>query len=148
MTTTTEQELRVPQSGGTTDEQVAETQRIKEFLIENLIRFCGISAILIIALIFFFLLREGVPAFLDVPASTFFSLRWYPIEGLYGLLPLLFGSLLVTVGAVVIAVPLGLATAVYLGEFAPVWQREILKPFVEVLAGIPSIVLGFLGWVV
>jgi phosphate transport system permease protein len=54
---------------------------------------------------------------------------------------------LVTVGAVLIALPLGLTTAVYLGEIAPVWQREILKPVIEVLAGIPSIVLGFLGWV-
>ncbi len=56
--------------------------------------------------------------------------------------------MLVTVGAVVIAVPLGLTTAIYLGEIAPDWQREILKPLIEVLAGIPSIVLGFLGWVV
>jgi len=62
-------------------------------------------------------------------------------------LPLLFGSLLVTVGAVLIAVPLGLITAIYLGEIAPLWLREILKPLIEVLAGIPSIVLGFLGWV-
>ena len=54
---------------------------------------------------------------------------------------------MVTVGAVVIAVPLGLITAIYLGEIAPPWLREILKPLIEVLAGIPSIVLGFLGWV-
>jgi phosphate transport system permease protein len=60
---------------------------------------------------------------------------------------LIAGSLLVTIGAVIIAVPLGLTTAIYLGEIAPLWQREILKPFIEVLAGIPSIVLGFFGWV-
>jgi phosphate transport system permease protein len=74
--------------------------------------------------------------------------RGYPIEGYYGLLPLVAGSLLVTAGAVVIAVPLGLITAVYMGETAPRWQREILKPTIEVLAGIPSIILGFFGWVV
>ncbi len=85
--------------------------------------------------------------FYEVPTTTLFGRRWYPIEELYGLTPLLIGSLLVTVGAVFIAVPLGLTTAVYLGEFAPPWQREILKPLIEVLAGIPSIVLGFLGWV-
>jgi phosphate transport system permease protein len=67
---------------------------------------------------------------------------------MYGLLPLLIGSLLVTLGAVVMAVPLGLTTAVFLGELAPPWLREILKPVIEVLAGIPSIVLGFLGWVI
>lgn len=119
----------------------------REVMIEGLILLAGVSAILIIMLIFFFLVRESIPAFLDLPFNTFTGPRWYPIEALYGILPLLVGSLLVTAGAVVIAVPLGLTTAVYLGEFAPEWLREILKPIIEVLAGIPSIVLGFLGWV-
>jgi phosphate transport system permease protein len=119
----------------------------REKLIENLIRLSGISAVVIMALIFFFLLREGIPTLGDVPFADLFTRRWYPIEDLYGILPLLAGSFLVTVGAVLIAVPLGLVTAVYLGEIAPTWQREILKPIIEVLAGIPSIVLGFLGWV-
>ena len=119
-----------------------------EFLVEGLIHLAGISAIVIIALIFFFLLKEGLPAFRQVPLSQFFGTRWYPIEDQYGILSLLVGSLMVTVGAIIIAVPLGLVTAVYLGEIAPNWQREILKPFIEVLAGIPSIVLGFFGWIV
>ncbi len=63
-------------------------------------------------------------------------------------MPLLVGSLLVTALAIVFAVPLGLVTAVYLGEIAPPWLREMLKPLIEVLAGIPSIVLGFFGWLV
>jgi phosphate transport system permease protein len=67
---------------------------------------------------------------------------------MYGLTPLLIGSLLVTAVAIIIAVPLGLATAVFLAEFAPTWLNEILKPLIEVLAGIPSIVLGFFGWLV
>ena len=121
--------------------------RIGEWLIENLIRLAGLSTIVIVALVFLFLLREGGPAFLDIPLRQLFGTRWYPIEGIFGLLPLIVGSLLVTVGAVLIAVPLGLITAIYMGEIAPPWQREILKPIVEVLAGIPSIVLGFLGWV-
>lgn len=123
-------------------------RRWGEWLIEWLIRSAGISAILIIGLIFLFLLREGLPAFVRAPPSQLLGVRWYPIEGLYGLLPLLAGSLVVTLGAVLIAVPLGLVTAIYLGEIAPPWQREVLKPLIEVLAGIPSIVLGFLGWVV
>ena len=118
-----------------------------ELLVENLIRLSGVSAIIIIALIFFFLLREGSAAFLDVPLRQLFGGRWYPIEDLYGLWPLLVGSFLVTIGAVIIAVPLGLTAAIYLGEIAPAWQREILKPLIEILAGIPSIVLGFFGWV-
>ncbi len=123
-------------------------RRWGEWLIESLIRSAGISAILIIGLIFLFLLREGLPAFVRVPPSQLLGVRWYPIDGLYGLLPLLAGSLIVTLGAILIAVPLGLVTAIYLGEIAPPWQRELLKPLIEVLAGIPSIVLGFLGWVV
>lgn len=118
-----------------------------EWWIEQLIRGAGMSTIGIIGLIFLFLLREGLPAFFQVPVHELVGTRWYPIEELYGLAPLLVGSLLVTVGAVVIAVPLGLTTAIYLGNIAPLWQREILKPLIEVLAGIPSIVLGFLGWV-
>lgn len=122
-------------------------RRWGEWWIEQLIRAAGLSTIVIIGLIFLFLVREGLPAFIQISPRQFLSARWYPIENLFGLLPLLIGSLLVTVGAVVIAVPLGLTTAIYLGEIAPSWQRELLKPLIEVLAGIPSIVLGFLGWV-
>lgn len=117
-----------------------------EVLIETLIQIAGISIIFIVGLIFLFLAREGLPTFLDIPLRQLFGRRWYPTEGYYGLWPLIVGSLLVTVGAVVIAVPFGLTTAIYLGEIAPPWQREILKPLIEVIAGIPSIVLGFLGW--
>ena len=132
---------------GVRSEQKPRT-RWGEMIIETLIKLAGLSAILIIALIFLFLIREGLPAFLDIPLRQLFSRRWYPIEEIFGLLPLLFGSLLVTTGAVLIAVPLGITSAIYLGEIAPPWQREILKPIIEMLAGIPSIVLGFLGWVV
>ena len=119
-----------------------------ERIIEGLIKLCGISAVLIITLIFLFLIKESAAAFRQISIFELFSSRWYPIEGLYGLMPLLVGSLLVTALAILFAVPLGLITAVYLGEIAPTWLREILKPLIEVLAGIPSIVLGFFGWLV
>ena len=64
---------------------------------------------------------------------------------MFGALPLILGSLLVTFTAIVIALPLGVATAVFVREVAPGWAREILKPLIEVLAGIPSVVLGFFG---
>jgi phosphate transport system permease protein len=121
--------------------------RWNEVIIEGLIRLAGVSTIFLVGLIFLFLLREGLPAFLDIPLRQLFGGRWYPIENQFGLWPLIYGSILVTVGAVLMSVPLGLTTAIYLGEIAPLWQREILKPLIEVLAGIPSIVLGFLGWV-
>jgi len=119
-----------------------------ERILEALIRIAGVSVIIIVALIFLFLLKEGFPTFIEVTPGELLGQRWYPIEDRYGILPLLVGSLAVTVGAVIIAVPLGLVTAIYLGEIAPLWQREILKPVIEILAGIPSIVLGFFGWIV
>jgi phosphate transport system permease protein len=120
---------------------------LRERTIEALVRLAGVSAIAIVALIFVFLLREGLPILEDVSIGALLGTRWYPIEELYGLWPLVYGSLLVTLLALAIAVPLGLTTAIYLGEMAPAWLRDILKPMIEILAGIPSIVLGFLGWV-
>lgn len=116
-----------------------------EFLVETLIRILGFSTIGFVLLILLFLLREGLPAFFKVPASNLFGVRWYPTFDLFGTIPLILGSLLVTVSAILIALPLGVATAVYVREIAPGWAREILKPMIEVLAGIPSVVLGFFG---
>jgi phosphate transport system permease protein len=121
------------------------TQNWREFVITRLIRGTGYSAILFVAMIFLFLVREGAPAIIEIPLSSLFSTRWYPIEAYYGILPLLGGSILVTIGATLVAVPLGLASAIFIAEIAPRWLREILKPLVEVLAGLPSVMLGFLG---
>jgi len=116
-----------------------------EFLITRLIKVAGYSAILIVGIIFIFLLREGSPALIEIPFSSLFSVRWYPIEDYFGILPLIGGSLIVTIGAGAIAIPLGLATAIFISEVAPRWAREILKPMVEILAGLPSVLLGFIG---
>ncbi|HET9907053.1 MAG TPA: phosphate ABC transporter permease subunit PstC [Anaerolineales bacterium] len=116
-----------------------------EFIITRLIRASGYSAILFVALIFFFLVREGVPTFGEVELSSLTNIRWYPIEDRFGILPLITGSLIVTLGAALIAVPFGIGTAIYISEIAPRWAREVLKPLVELLAGLPSVVLGFLG---
>lgn len=129
-------------------QQTTQNRNLPELLIESLIRAAGYSAILFVALILFFLLREGAPAFAEVQLGQLFAVRWYPIESLFGILPLIGGSLIVTLGAALIAVPFGLATAVFIAEIAPRWAREILKPLVEVLGGLPSVVLGFLGMLV
>jgi phosphate transport system permease protein len=117
----------------------------REFIITRLVKASGYSAIVFVALIFFFLLREGLPTFSEVPLSTLLSVRWYPIEDYFGLLPLITGSLMVTFGAALVAVPFGIGAAIYIAEIAPRWMREILKPLVELLGGLPSVVLGFLG---
>jgi len=117
----------------------------REFIITRLIQGSGYSAILFVALIFFFLLREGLPTLREVDISSLLNVRWYPIESYFGILPLITGTLIVTIGATLIAVPFGIGTAVYISEVAPRWMREILKPIVELLGGLPSVVLGFLG---
>ncbi len=116
-----------------------------EVLITPLIKVSGYSAIIFVLLIFYFLLSEGVSTLQEVPISSLFSTRWYPIEDYYGILPLISGSLVVTLGATLFAVPIGLLIAIYLSEIAPRWMRDILKPVVELLGGLPSVVLGFLG---
>jgi len=126
---------------------VRKSERIAEFFIENVIRVAGISAIFFVLLILIFLIREGAPALWETELSNLFGTRWYPVEDLFGTVPLLLGSIWVTIGSIVLAVPLGVATAIYIGELAPRWARDILKPLIEVLAGIPSVVLGFLGWI-
>jgi phosphate transport system permease protein len=116
-----------------------------ESLITFLIKVMGYSAIIFVGLIFYFLISEGLPALTEVPLSEFLKTRWYPIEDYFGLLPLLVGSLVVTIGALIIAVPIGLLTAIYIAEVASPRTKEVLKPLVELLGGFPSVVLGFLG---
>jgi phosphate transport system permease protein len=123
----------------------AQSLNLSEFIITRLIGLSGYSAIIFVILIFYFLLQEGLPALSDISLDALISTRWYPIESMYGILPLISGTLVVTLGAALIAIPFGLGTAIYMSEIAPRWVREILKPLVEVLAGLPSVVLGFLG---
>jgi phosphate ABC transporter permease protein PstC len=119
-----------------------------EIIISSLIKAAGYSAIFFVGMIFLFLLTEGLPTLGEVPLSVLLSTRWYPIEGLYGILPLVGGSIIVTLGAALIAIPLGIGTAIYIAEIGPRGAREILKPLVELLEGFPSVVLGFLGIVI
>ena len=119
-----------------------------EHLIEKLIFLSGIASIVFVVLIFIFLLKEGLSLFATTSSLAFlFGRNWYPISDppQFGILPLILGSVLVTFGAIVIAVPLGLAAAIYIAEVAPAWLRDILKSGIELLAAIPSIVLGFIG---
>lgn len=124
------------------------TNSTQEKLITRLIRISGYSAIIFVAMIFYFLTSEGIPAIGEVPLRSFLNPRWYPIEGFFGLIPLIGGSIIVTLGAALVAVPVGIGTAIFIAEVAPRWIREILKPLVELLGGLPSVVLGFLGIII
>jgi phosphate transport system permease protein len=123
--------------------------RVVESAAEKLVFISGVLVILFVVLIFVFLLKDGLPVFHSVSVKEFlFGRDWQPLSEHFQILPLILGSLLVTAGAVIIAVPIGVASAVYLAEIAPLPVREILKPTVEVLAGIPSVVVGFIGMIV
>jgi phosphate transport system permease protein len=123
-------------------------KRFREFLIEKLVFLSGITVILFVVLIFVFLLKEGVSFFKEVTLRDFLAGKfWYPISDppRFGILPLILGSLYVTLGAVIFAVPFGVAAAFYIAEVAPGKVRDFLKTGIEVLASIPSVVLGFVG---
>jgi phosphate transport system permease protein len=105
-------------------------------------------AIVFVVLIFAFLLRDALPLLREVSLRDMLAGRsWLPTSepAQFGMLPLLLGSLYVTAGALLIAVPLGVAAAAFVSEVAPSWLQEIMKPAVEILATIPSVVFGFLG---
>ncbi len=109
------------------------------------------ASVLILALIVMFLFREGLPIFKEVSVADFlFGQEWYPTYDppAYGIWPLIFGSVIVTVFSCLIAVPLGVLSAVYVSEIAPASIKDITKSIIELLAGIPSVVLGFFGMVV
>lgn len=125
-------------------------RKVREFCIEKLILIAGVASIFFVILIFLFLLKEGLAVFKVVsPFDFLFGKSWYPISEppRLGILPLILGSLLVTAGAAVISIPIGIGCAVYIAEVAPAKVKEILKGGVELLAAIPSVVLGFVGMV-
>ncbi|MEN6304594.1 MAG: phosphate ABC transporter permease subunit PstC [Armatimonadia bacterium] len=124
------------------------TRRVWEWIIERAILMAGLAAILFVVAIFLFLVRDSLPLLKTVSLGGLLAgKRWLPTSEppQFGLLPLLLGSLYVTVGAMVLSVPLGLGAAIFIAEVAPPRWREILKPAVELLAAVPSVVFGFIG---
>ncbi len=121
--------------------------RIAEYLIEKgLIRLSGYAAVVVLLLILLFILRESLPFFGVYSAADFlFKTDWYPLSDRYGMLPLLTGSIMVTILSLVVAVPMAIGTAIFLSELAPLRLRSIFKVLLEILASIPSVVFGFLG---
>jgi phosphate transport system permease protein len=121
------------------------TRNLPEAIITSLIKISGYSAIIFVGVIFLFLMGEGLPAIIEIPLGNLFGSRWYPIEEYFGIIPLFGGSLIVTIAAAFFAIPIGIGTAIFISEVAPRWTRDVLKPLVEMLGGLPSVVLGFLG---
>ncbi len=124
--------------------------RFMETLVRKVLAMTALVSLLALAGIVLFLFMEGLPLFARYsPGEFFLGELWYPSEepGVFGILPLLAGSLAVTLLSSTLAIPLGVLTAIYLNEIAHANTRRILKPFIELLAALPSVVLGFLGMV-
>lgn len=107
------------------------------------VAFSAISALLLIAL---FILNEGLPFIFSYgPGKFLFSSEWNPQAGLFGIFPMITASLWVTFGAMIVGAPLGVAGAIFLTEYAPRSVMRVIKPTIELLAAIPSVVYGFIG---
>jgi phosphate transport system permease protein len=122
--------------------------RTADKLVERGLRLVAFSTVAVLAAITFFILREGAPLVYKVGLANFLSSTWHPTAGRYGIRLMILGSALVTAGALALGVPLGIACAIVLAEMAPRRARLVLKPTIEILAGIPSVVYGFMGIVV
>jgi len=123
--------------------------RLKESAIRAFFFTNGILAVFILIGIFFFLLYTAIPAFREINIAEFFtSKNWdptSPVKEEYGIVSMVMSTFMVTLGAMVIAIPLGIGVAGYLSDVAHWKVREVVKPIIEILAGIPSVVIGFLG---
>jgi phosphate transport system permease protein len=121
-------------------------QKVKEKGMEFVFMLCACVSILAVALICIFLFANGVPAMAKIGFGKFLLGRtWQAGNGLFGIFPMIIGSIYVTAGAIIIGVPIGILAAVFLARFCPKPLYRIMKPGVELLAGIPSVVYGFFG---
>ena len=127
------------------------SRQLKETIIKGIFAVFAFASVITLALIVLFLFREGIPIFKEVSVSDFiFGKEWYPTYDppSYGIWPLIIGSAVVTLCSCLLAVPLGVLSAVYIAEIAPSSVKDIAKSTIELLAGLPSVVLGFFGMVV
>ena len=125
--------------------------RLKEKLYKWIFTILAFSSLIFLVGIVIVLFKESLPIFREVNVFKFiFGKAWYPTYSTpeFGILPLILGSVWVTIGAIIVCVPLGVGSALYLNEIAGHNQRAILKPMIEILANIPSVVFGFFGMVI
>ena len=118
----------------------------RENQIQRFLLFMAFSSVGILALIILFVFHEGIPIILKTGVSAFLlGDHWAPTKNVFGIFPMIIGTLEVTLGALLIGVPLSLLVAIYLSEFATPLMRTVMKAMIELLAAIPSVVFGFLG---
>ncbi len=124
-------------------------QKVKEGIMHALFLICACVSILAVALICVYLFASGIPAMSEIGFTDFlFGTKWKPSSGSFGIFPMIIGSILVTGIAVIIGVPIGILCAVFMSHYCPEKLYRFVKPAINLLAGIPSIVYGFFGLVV
>ncbi len=122
---------------------------IKEKIVEKILLLIAFSSISILALIAIFIFGEGLPLIWKIgPKAFILGQRWVPSQGSLGILPMIVGSFWVTLGALLLGIPLGLACAIFLSEWTPPLAATFLRPAIQLLAAIPSVIYGFWGLVV
>ena len=120
----------------------------KERLPERIFLILALSSISVLVLITFFILIQGAPVITEIGLLNFvFGMTWAPSQGSYGIFPMIIGSVSVTLGAALLGVPIGVCCSIFLAEFAPPKLRDLFRPAIQLLAGIPSVVYGFWGLV-
>jgi phosphate transport system permease protein len=121
----------------------------KEKILERSFLLIAFSSVSILALIAFFIFHQGIPLILKVGLNSFLlGDRWYPSKESFGILPMIVGSFWVTLGSLIVGVPLGLACAVFLCELTPPTLAMVLRPMIQLLAAIPSVIYGFWGLII
>lgn len=124
-------------------------QKVKEGIMHALFLICACVSILAVVLICVYLFANGIPAMAEIGFTDFlFGTKWKPSSGSYGIFPMIIGSILVTGIAIIIGVPIGILCAVFMSHYCPKKLYRFVKPAINLLAGIPSIVYGFFGLVV
>lgn len=123
-------------------------KNFKEKSTERLFLLIALSALSVLALITVFIFIKGVPIIAKVGIIDFvFGMKWAPSQGYFGIFPMIVGSVSVTIGAAILGVPVAICCSIFLAEFAPVKLRNIFRPAIQLLAGIPSVVYGFWGMI-
>ena len=123
--------------------------KTREAVMQGVFTACACISILAVALICIFLFANGVPTIFEIgPLDFLVGTTWKPGNDIYGILPMILGSIYVTAGVILVGVPIGLLTAIYMSRFASPAVNKVMLPAVQLLAGIPSVVYGFFGMVV
>ncbi len=123
--------------------------KFKEKFMSGVFLFAALASILSVAMICFFLFVNGLPAMQKIGIVKFlFGTEWRPKNNIFGIFPMIIGSIYITAGAIIIGVPIGILTAVFMAKYCPKGLYKVLKPAIELLAGIPSVIYGFFGLVV